>query len=482
MVNTRQNINFAYIVKKYYWYFFSFLVLLLAFLCFFKLGSYPIYDWDEARHGSNAYEMIKQNNFIANFYNGKPDYWNLKPPLSYYIVIIGYKIFGYNAWGLRFFSALFYVLLAVIVALYLKRKFGAFCSLASIIMFCGAYWFLYFHFVRSGDADSAFVFCFAMGFISLELSSKKPYFLCLTGLMFAFCFLLKSWHALFFLPIIFFYWIFTKQYKTLKFMHYFTAILSALTPILIWALLRYGFDGLKFFKYMIEYDLLKRSSESIENHFGHTFFYTVNFIKNFVEFFCIIICAWGYILKLKTKQKFSNLEKLCLISFFSIFIIYAIAKTKIVWYSYPCCVPLFIGASVFMPQIFNSINTKQIKALIYKMLCFTTLITCVALSFLHIEIQNNTNNIQQFVYTLNIKDCNLYYQDSFKSNPEQSVFLCIQWHTQINTNFGGFEDFLNDKNSYIIVSQEFYNSYEGIPENIITIQQSHGYMLCFNAE
>ena len=74
--------------------------------CFFNLSSLPIQDWDEARHGISAYEMLKSENFLINTYNQTPDYWNLKPPLSFLSIALGYNIFGYNTLGLRFFSAL----------------------------------------------------------------------------------------------------------------------------------------------------------------------------------------------------------------------------------------------------------------------------------------------------------------------------------------------------------------------------------------
>lgn len=76
--------KFLNFVEKYWLYLFIAILFLLSFACFFNLGNMPIYDWDEARHGVNAFEMLKQNNFIANFYQGEIDYYNLKPPISYY--------------------------------------------------------------------------------------------------------------------------------------------------------------------------------------------------------------------------------------------------------------------------------------------------------------------------------------------------------------------------------------------------------------
>lgn len=72
--NQINNFKASNIIEKYYWLFFFVLISIIAFCCFYQLGSAPIEDWDEARHGVNAYEMIKNNNYIANYYNGSLDY------------------------------------------------------------------------------------------------------------------------------------------------------------------------------------------------------------------------------------------------------------------------------------------------------------------------------------------------------------------------------------------------------------------------
>ena len=97
--------KFKTFLNKYYWYIFGIGVAIFAFLCFFNLGKLPIQDWDEARHGINAYEMLRHNSIFANYFQDEFDYWNLKPPVSYWGVMLGYKIFGYNTFGMRFFSA-----------------------------------------------------------------------------------------------------------------------------------------------------------------------------------------------------------------------------------------------------------------------------------------------------------------------------------------------------------------------------------------
>lgn len=64
----------------------SFITLL--FILFHNLGNNAIADWDEARHGINAYEMLRSNNWIISTYQYEPDLWNLKPPFSYYLIAL----------------------------------------------------------------------------------------------------------------------------------------------------------------------------------------------------------------------------------------------------------------------------------------------------------------------------------------------------------------------------------------------------------
>jgi 4-amino-4-deoxy-L-arabinose transferase-like glycosyltransferase len=88
-------------IEKNYYIFLMAILLMSALNIFYNIGKAPINSWDEARHGVNAYEMIKRNNYIVNTYSYKNDYWNLKSPISYWAIIMGYKLMGFNPSGLR---------------------------------------------------------------------------------------------------------------------------------------------------------------------------------------------------------------------------------------------------------------------------------------------------------------------------------------------------------------------------------------------
>lgn len=324
--------------------------LILCFCLFFRLSDSYVGSYDEARHGVNAFEMIRQGNYISNFYNGEYDYWNLKPPLSYYAIMFGYRLFGYNTFGLRFYSAFSYFLLCILLHLFLRREFGKLTGLTGLAMLTGSYVLYFIHGVRTGDADSLFVLLYAASILALYLSARNFNWIHLTGLCFALCFLTKSWHAFIIAPAVFFYFIFTKGWKRAKWWQYFTFFLSCLIPIGIWALCRYRDDGVTFFREMVEYDLLNRSSDAIEGHVHSIFFYFAPIFENAPTAVCFLLSLFYLIYKLVKRQKFSDLSKLCLCAFIPVFLIYSIAKTRIHWYAYPLYVPLYLAGAVLLAR------------------------------------------------------------------------------------------------------------------------------------
>lgn len=59
-------------------------------------------EWDEARNGVNAYEMLHNHDWVNYYYAGHIDNWNAKPPLLIWLVVLCYKLFGVGEFALRF--------------------------------------------------------------------------------------------------------------------------------------------------------------------------------------------------------------------------------------------------------------------------------------------------------------------------------------------------------------------------------------------
>ena len=182
-------------VEKYYWFLFAGLAVFAAMLCFLRLDVGYVASWDEARHGISAYEMIQNENYIVNTYNYDVDYWNLKPPLSFYGIMLGFGIFGYSVIGLRFYSALSYFLICILCTLYVKKHHNKCISLLTLAFLCCNQLMLALHGARAGDADALYQLFFTIAMLAMMEIPEKHSRSYICGACFSLAFLTKSYHA-----------------------------------------------------------------------------------------------------------------------------------------------------------------------------------------------------------------------------------------------------------------------------------------------
>ena len=475
--------RFLNFIDKNWLYLFIAILFLLSFACLFNLWTLPVEDWDEARHGINAFEMLKQNNFIANYYQGELDYWNLKPPISYWFIMIGYKIFGFNAFGLRFFSALSYIITALVVSLFIKNKLGKFESLISALFFTSFSYLFIMHCVRTGDADALFLLFYTISMIALIKSSDNANWLFLTGTCFALAFLTKSWHAFIIVPAVFFYMLFTKGFKNTKWWQYIVFFFCSVLPILLWGLLRFNFDGVTFFKGMIEYDLLSRTSSALENHSGSVFYYFLLLGLIPTMLVAVVLGIVQLIIKIRRKEKLSNISILCLTSFLTTFIIFSIAKTKLGWYIFPCTIPSAIYGAYILGRHFKCSDetkpAKKFKIASIVCLCFVCLFSVLTMATPFVKITEMDTTSQQFISEIKIEDNNnVYMQIKNETKWNQGNLLVLEFTIGRHGLDGGYNEFVLDKGSYLIIDKETYNTFD--KTNTQTVKENDLWILIKN--
>lgn len=100
-----------------------FFVLVLAVaVSFANIGGLDVYALDEAKNAEAAREMLESGNWVVPHFNY--ELRTDKPPLHYYFMIAGYKLFGVNAFGARFFSSVMGVLTILLVFLFTRKNLG----------------------------------------------------------------------------------------------------------------------------------------------------------------------------------------------------------------------------------------------------------------------------------------------------------------------------------------------------------------------
>ena len=350
----------------------TFIIIIINLL--YRLPTQAIVEWDEARHIASAIEMLNNHNFLINSYQNLPDYWNAKPILSFWGAAMGYSLYG-DIVGLRLFSLISAMLVCMLTFIYGKNLAGIWCGLLAILLLITTPKLLHFHGARTADSDMLFILWICIAFFCLAYVRRHSYVLAYIVLGMAF--LTKSFHAVPFAIAAFFYTIYV--YKNLKtsFWPVFYAPFFFWLPVLIWGLLRYTADGTQFFETMIFYDLLKRSTSTIEGHYAPLGFYVYFLLKTYSLFLFVslyfLFKKFSFIL-----MKQPQVILLLLWTFIPLFL-YSTASSKLVWYIYPIMPSLVILLSLIIVKytpLLTPLRQRMVIFIITIMLIFneTTLI------------------------------------------------------------------------------------------------------------
>jgi 4-amino-4-deoxy-L-arabinose transferase-like glycosyltransferase len=445
-------------------YLFTVMVMfaLAAFNLFYQLGNFPIYSWDEARHGVSAYEMLKSHNFIVNTYRGHADYWNLKPPLSFWAIIAGYKLVGFNALGLRVFSAVFALLTMIIVAGFTYKRYGKAASIISILVLGTCTQYITNHAARTGDADSLFIFLFSVSVISLLQLDQNRKWLYVSGLAFALAFLTKSWHAGNIAIIIALYLFLTRKYKQLTVQNWILFLMCMAAPIVIWGAIRFQYDGLRFFQGMVYYDLLHRSSTTIEGHVGGPSYYFL-IVSRFFIYWILVLALLGIWFIYARKGSFTFIKKQEVIGLglwvLIPFILFTFAKTKVRWYIMPVYPPLSILAGALAGKLLQKGKWMQRTILLAAVLFVALYYESGIISYLQHPVSDSKQSLIDVTAEKGmVKNDLLYmYHPSGKAVWSQSDVLSAELVDNFQIKNGDFNSFLKSSKALLMVPKKWYN-------------------------
>lgn len=321
-------------------------VLLAALLtfCFYGLGAVPIADWDEARHGVSAYEMMQNREWIVTTYRGSPDYWNLKPPLSEWMICLFFALFGYTRTAFRAYSALSMFLCGVLMMVWGWKRTGKIGALFSVLALIGMQSVWIMHCARTGDADSLFILLCTASTLSLaDACSGRPFRLVISCLCISLAFLTKSFHAGFLLAEMLAALLIMKKRQHFDRSVLLLSLAALILPVFVWAAFRVSRDGFQFLAEMVRTDVLHRASAEGEE-FGHfnlpLSYYPKILLADYGVIGCITMIPAGIALR----QKMSETDAVLATAAAVPLLLYSLFKTKMEWYVYPLLPALAVFA------------------------------------------------------------------------------------------------------------------------------------------
>ena len=451
--------------KNIWFYLLSIIVLGVgSFLIVENFHKEQVKIWDEASSAKNAIEMLAQKSFIVQYEDGKPVRDDFKPPLSLWLKMICYKVFGINEFSVRLPSivaALFTMqLLWFYGAFVLKKPLLGILSALFLVLSKG---YVYRHVTRTGDPDSLLIFfitCSIISFFELvrnyPAKSKQYYFL--LGFSVLLAIYTKSIMGIAPLAGIFLYVIIVPKARKLLFDHkLYITFFSVLIVVSFYYIAREIVDP-GYLKGVVKFEFSVINNYPLGNpkHPEFFFYFKYLFLKGFNPFFYLIpisIIFYFFINDELIKQLivFSTLGALVFLFGMSI------SVTKNEWYISPIYPYLSILTASGIYALFQKANNyfnNRIKWTFFSIF----FIVLILLSYNAFKSIHRTNNYyKNYVYNPEREG---RFLDACKKNiPELfDIDIITKYYTrQIK--------FYASKYKYIDGTN--VNIYKNIPNNIV---------------
>lgn len=458
-----------------------------AFAAFFRLDSAGVNSWDEARHGINAYEMQKNGNWIVNTYRYQPDYWNLKPPLSFWAILLDFRLFGTTVLALRFYSAVSIFATVLLVSYFVCKRYGRVaCLVVTALLACENMLYRY-HFGRNGDADALFCLLCTLCVLSAFWAQAQKRWLFLSGLCFSLAFLDKSWHACILLAIVGLYLLGSRQLFHLGIRIWAGMLACAFVPIGIWAVWRYTADGTAFFRGMIDRDLLARSSQPLEGHGGGVLYYvTLALLQNALGIlvFAALCALVVWLVARRGRVAAAVRADVLLLTLWIVipFAFFSIAATKYSWYIIPTIVPVSIFCAVVCGYAWTHADTVPNRF-------FTAVLTAAAVVVIFMNVKDTVYSVmevsipadQQFLRGPVTQDAHgkaaYIVHDNGNTQWMQNEIYVGEASADLRCLDGGLTAFRQHPGSVAIVSTRVYSEQQARADDARILAQKDGYFL-----
>ncbi len=153
--------------------------------------------------------------------------------------------------------------------------------------------------------------------------------------------------------------LFSGLWKKLRLKNYLLFLASAFGPILLWALVRYQYDGMNFLGQMFGVDVTKRITESADSNPSYTFFtrYLLSY-KPVVVIAAIILLILAYLF-IKKKIRYSNTVLTYLLWLFIPLLVYDFSHVYYYWYIFPVYIPLIMLGGLCIHKLYQCLEIKK---------------------------------------------------------------------------------------------------------------------------
>ncbi|MDO8525137.1 MAG: glycosyltransferase family 39 protein [Candidatus Omnitrophota bacterium] len=346
----------------------SILLVLCAYLFFFKLGGMALTDPDETFYAQTAKEMLNKGDWVTPYLYGKPQFE--KPIMIYWLIEASYKILGVHEAAARLPSAIFALFGVIAIYLLGKLLFNKITGFISAVIFAANVEYVILS--RACVTDMVLTTFMLLGilFFFYGYLKEKGYFYILSSAAFAFAVLTKGPVAII-LPAAAFiaFLFFTKDMGRLKRLPVGWSILVFLAIAAPWYIAAYRLHGKEFIDAFFGFQNVTRFLQS-EHKIGSQIYYNIPVI--FAGFFpwsvFLPLGLWHMFKKARpahplTRSPEHKSSVFTLTWFFVIFLFFTASSTKLPTYVFPSFISMALIVGALLSEFLNREKvTKQVDA------------------------------------------------------------------------------------------------------------------------
>lgn len=333
-------------------------------IIFTNLDASNLEDWDEARHGQNALEMLWTKDPVVTYFAGVKDDWNYKPPLGAWLTVLSFLYFGTGVWSLRFFPALFGVGVVLVTYLFTRKSSDRTTGLiaASLLLVNEA--FLFRHGARHGEYDTMLVFFTLAALYSFRLyiEKERDRHLYLTGVLTGLGFMAKAGQGL--LPLFSIIPLLALDpTKRRKIRHSLAGILAGFTATSApWLILRCT-RGCRFVTKMFSYDVFTRALTPIEGKEGGPLYY-MHYMHETLPAALNLALLAGFLYGLIRLAGKKSREPILTLHALAVIMVFTFSQTKNYWYLLPAYPALSSLAAFFIMDAAKKLGALRRPAIL----------------------------------------------------------------------------------------------------------------------
>lgn len=316
-------------IPESYWLYL--LLPLILFFSFAKLNDQPIHQWDEARTGINAIEMLQNGDWINLHFADQPDKIRAKPPLVVWMVATNFQLFGWNTFSLRLHSAIATILIFLFLFRLIRLYEPAYFAFGVCMILLSVRAIVGFHVGRTGDFDAVLIAFLLAGLYSflayLDFDYKKGIYL--AAIFWGLAFYTKGLAMGILFPGLLIFLLLRKRVGVVlqrKEVHW-AVLFCLLFPLSWYTLIQvYGIQleqplvsGKNAFERMVFYDIVDRFTQSqfegkIESADALFFFKCLRENYRYWDWVFYGTCLLGVVLLLKKRNTLGKIPSLLLLS------------------------------------------------------------------------------------------------------------------------------------------------------------------------